>query len=390
LKFKKRKDSFGDSTINVPFFVPDISRDDKIAIRDALNSLLLTAGPILSKFEKNFSDFVNSRYAIGVSNATSALHLSLKSLGIGIGDEVIVPNITFVATANAVLLAGATPVIVDVNDDLNISVKSIENNLSKKTKAIIPVHLAGKICDIEQICKIAHKKNIFVIEDCAHGIGAFRKNNHVGTFGDIGCFSFYPTKNITTIEGGMIITKSKKISEYIRSARNHGITKTLTQRYSHGLPWDYDIIEPGFNYRLDEIRSALGISQLKRIKKLNQKRKNACMYYNKKLNNIDGIQIPNYSSNDSSYHLYILRIQDNFGISRNDLFKKLLKLGIRTSVHYKPLHEFSAIKKLANISKNLEKSKLLYHEILSLPLYPQITKKEQDLVIKALISHKHH
>jgi perosamine synthetase len=390
LKFKKRKDSFDDSTINVPFFVPDISREDKIVVHKALSSLLLTAGPILSKFEKNFANFTNSKYAIGVSNATSALFLSLKSLGIGKGDEVIVPDITFIATANAVLLAGATPVIVDVNDDLNISVKSIKDNLTKKTKAIIPVHLTGKICDIEQICKLAHDNNIFVVEDCAHGIGAFKKNKHVGTFGDIGCFSFYPTKNITTIEGGMIITKSKKLSENIQSARNHGITKTLTQRYSSGLPWDYDVSEPGFNYRLDEVRSALGLNQLKRIQKLNQKRKNVCMYYNKKLSHIDGIKTPEYFNDDSSYHLYIIRIQDNFGMSRNSLFKNLLKSGIRTSVHYKPLHEFTAIKKLARISKNLEKSKSLYPEILSLPLFPQITKKEQDLVVKSLASNKHY
>ena len=388
MKFKKRKDSFANSSINVPFFVPDISHNDKIAVSNALNSLLLTAGPVLSKFEKNFSSFTKSTYSIGVSNATSALHLSLKSLGIGRGDEVIVPDITFVATANAVLLTGATPVVVDVNDDLNISVKSIKNNITKKTKAIIPVHLAGNICDIEQICKIAHKNKIFVIEDCAHAIGAIRKNKHVGTFGDVGCFSFYPTKNITTIEGGMVITKSKKISRYIQTARNHGISKTLTQRYSSGLPWEYDVGEPGFNYRLDEIRSALGLSQLKRIKNLNQKRKNACEYYNKKLSKIDGIITPEYSNDSNSFHLYIVRIQENFGLSRNSLFKKLLKQGIRTSVHYKPLHEFSAIKKLARIDKNLEKSKILYQEILSLPMYPQITKKEQDLVIESLISNK--
>lgn len=390
MKFKKRKDSFDDHRINVPFFVPDISINDKIAVSTAMDSLLLTAGPILSKFEKTFSRFTGTTYSVGVSNATSALHLSLKSLGIGTGDEVIVPDITFVATANAVLLTGATPVIADVNDDLNISVESITKNITKKTKAIIPVHLAGKICDIEQICKISDKHKIFVIEDCAHAIGAMKKNKHAGTFGDIGCFSFYPTKNITTIEGGMIITKSKKISQFLQSARNHGITKTLTQRYSAGLPWEYDISEPGFNYRLDEIRSALGLSQLKRIKKLNQKRKTACDYYNKKLNKIEGIKIPQYSSSENSYHLYIIQIQKNFGISRNNLFKNLLKNGIRTSVHYKPLHEFTAIKKLARISENLKKSKLLYNEILSLPLYPQITREEQDFVIENILSNRIH
>ncbi|SVE35447.1 uncharacterized protein METZ01_LOCUS488301, partial [marine metagenome] len=233
-----------------------------------------------------FCKFTGSKYAIGVSNATSALHLSLKSLGIGKGDEVIIPNITFVATANAVLYVDATPVLVDVNDhDINISIKSIEKSITKKTKAIIPVHFAGKSCDMLAIQKIAKKNNLKIIEDCAHAIGAKIRNKHVGMFGDTGCFSFYPTKNLTTFEGGMIITNSKKTADNIRSLRNHGITKTLEDRFTNGKPWEYDVVIPGYNYRLDEIRATLGISQLKRINQNNLKRKRAFLHYNSKLKN---------------------------------------------------------------------------------------------------------
>jgi len=383
---KKIKDAFNDPSIKVPFILPQITSDDKKSINDALQSPLLTDGPILRQFESAFAKFTGAKYAVGVSNGTSALQLSLKALNIGRGDEVIIPDMTFVATASAVLLAGATPVLADVNeDDLNISPNSIKNNITSKTKAVLPVHFAGKICNMMEIKKIANKDGLFIIEDCAHAIGTKMKNRHVGTFGDAGCFSFYPTKNFTTIEGGMIITNSKKMAEYVRTARNHGITKSLQQRFSKGRPWDYDVFEPGYNYRLDEIRSALGLSQLKRIKKMNLQRKKAFKYYNSKLQTVKGITIPLLSHSDEhACHLYILKIHKEYGMSRNDLFLKLLRNGIRSSVHYKPLHEFSVFKKLAKAYDSLRSSKESYKKIISLPLYSQISKSEQDKVINCI------
>jgi len=383
-----REDAFGNKSIKVPFFNPYISKQDKIAVNKALNSTLLTDGPKLQEFENKFSAFTKSKYGIGVSNATSALHLSLKSLGIGKGDEVIVPDMTFVATANSVLLSGATPVLADIDDDMNLSVESIERSLTKKTKAIIPVHFAGKVCNIKEMKKIAVSKGLALIEDCAHAIGAKLDNKHVGTFGDAGCFSFYPTKNITTLEGGMIITDSQKIAEYVKSLRNHGITKSLLQRYSKGAPWDYDVVEPGYNYRLDEVRSSLGISQLKQIKKLNMLRKRAFEYYNQELDNERGVIVPKLSKHEEhAFHLYIIRIQKDYGISRDHLFKKLLLLGIRTSVHYKPLHEFTILKKRGKIIDSIKNTKNAYREIISLPLYPSITRKQQDYVIEQIKDH---
>ena len=370
---------------NIPFFLPKITKEDKNAVKEALNSSLLTDGPRLRQFESAFSKFTGAKYAIGVSNATSALHLSIKALGIGKGDEVIVPDMTFVATANAVVHSGAIPVFADVEKDtMNISIDSIKKKINKKTKAIIPVHFAGKTCNIGLISKFARKNNLIIIEDCAHAIGAQYGKKHVGNFGSTGCFSFYPTKNITTIEGGMVITNSKKIAEYVMSARNHGISKTLVQRYSDGKPWDYDMIESGFNYRLDEIRSSLGLSQLKRIKKINATRKKKFEYYNDNLKNVNGITTPQSSkNNDHAYHLYIMRVKNGNKISRDELFTQLLKHGIKTTVHYKPLHKFTAFKKFKN-NNDMENSNDLYKEIISLPFYPDMPKKHQDFIIKSI------
>ena len=383
---KKHIDAFENNSIKVPFVVPNIEPSDRTAIEKALKSNLLTDGPSLRKFEKAFSKFTGSKYAIGVSNATSALHLSLKSIGIGKGDEVIIPNITFVATANAVLYTGATPVLADVNhDDLNISPKSIKENITKKTKAILPVHFAGKSCNMLQIKKLAYAHNLQIIEDCAHALGTKFNKIHVGNFGKTGCFSFYPTKNLTTFEGGMVITNSKETALQIQNLRNHGITKSLKERFSKGYPWDFDMSELGYNYRLDEIRSSLGLNQLKRLQKMNKSRQNACAYYNSHLKNIPGIELyvdPKLKNN--SCHLYVIKILKNFGMNRNTLFKHLLKKGIRTSVHYKPLNKFSFYKNKLKIYSTLTNSEKLYSQILSLPLFPQITKRELDLVIEAV------
>ena len=383
---KNHLDAFENNAIKVPFVVPNIQNSDKKAIELALQSNLLTDGPILKRFEDEFSKFTGSKYAIGVSNATSALHLSLKSQGIGIGDEVIIPNITFVATANSVLHTGATPVLVDVNyDDINISIKSIEKSITKKTKAIIPVHFAGKSCDMSKLKKISKKFGLKIIEDCAHAIGTKFNKTHVGNFGETGCFSFYPTKNLTTFEGGMIITNSKQTALKIKSMRNHGITKSLKERFTKGHPWDFDVSELGYNYRLDEIRASLGFNQLKRLKKMNQLRQNASRYYTKNLKNTSGVETFEDSKlKDNSCHLYVIKVLKDFNLTRNNLFNYLLKHGIRTSVHYKPLDKFNFYKSNSKIYSSLNISHELYEKILSLPLFPQISKKELDLVINTI------
>jgi len=376
---------------NIPFFIPKITKDDQKKMLEIFNSSILTNGPNTEKFEKIFAKFTNSKYATAVSNATSALHLSLMSLGIGKNDEVIVPNMTFLATANSVLMAGAIPVLADVNYfDHNININSIKNSITKKTKAIIPVHLAGKSCKMDDIVKIAKKNHLYIIEDCAHAIGTKFKKRHVGTFGEAACFSFYPTKNITTLEGGMIISNSKKISDTTKISRNHGITRTLKERYTIGHPWEYDVKESGYNYRMDEIRAVLGINQLKRIKNINSIRRKSFKYYCQQLFNIDGLELPNTDNlNDNACHLFRINIDEKkFGQNRNTVFEKLLKKNISTSVHYKPLNLFTLFKKKSKIYSPLKNSLKIYEQTLSLPFYTGITQNEQDVVVNALKSIK--
>ena len=288
-----KKDFFKDSKIKFPAYEPWISGDDKKIINKTLSQSMLTLGPQLEKFEADFCKYSKSKYAVAVSNCTAALHLSLMALGIKENDEVIIPDLTFVADANAVLACNAKPVVADINkENFFLSLSNIKKNITKRTKAIIPVHIYGQVCNIDEILDLAKDHNLKVIEDCAHAVGTFHKSKHVGTLGNTGCFSFYPTKNITTAEGGMVTTNSKEIAEKVRQLRSHGMTKSLKSRYSSEYPWVFDIVEPGYNYRLDEIRSTLGINQLKRINKINDSRRKAFKYYCEKLSGIDGIVLP--------------------------------------------------------------------------------------------------
>jgi len=350
---------------------------------------MLTFGPQLEKFESDFSKYTKAKYAIAVSNCTAALHLSLKVLGIKENDEVIIPDLTFVADANAILACNAKPTIVDINkNNFFLSISNLKKNITKKTKAIIPVHIYGQVCNIDEVLDVAKANNLKVVEDCAHAIGTFHKSKHVGTIGNTGCFSFYPTKNITTAEGGMVITNSKNIADKVRQLRSHGMLKSLKSRYAGGYPWVFDISEPGYNYRLDEIRCALGISQLRRVAKINKMRKTAVSYYHSKLHNIPGIILPDMVRDKShSYHLYTIRVTKSFGMSRNQLFKKLKQAGIRTTVYWMPIHKFTAYRKYAKKSSITNTSKI-YDEILSLPLFPNISKRHQDAVINCIKSLK--
>ena len=382
-----KKDFFKDSKIKFPAYEPWISKQDEKIISKTLKQSMLTLGPQLEKFENDFCKYSKARYAIAVSNCTAALHLSLMALGIKENDEVIIPDLTFVADANAVLACNARPVIADINkDNFFFSISNVKENITKKTKAIIPVHIYGQVCNIEEILDLAKDNNLKVVEDCAHAVGTFHKSKHVGTIGNAGCFSFYPTKNITTAEGGMVTTNSKEIAEKVRQLRSHGMTKSLKSRYSSEYPWVFDIVEPGYNYRLDEIRAALGITQLKRIKKINELRKKASLYYHKNLKNIPGIILPNMVSDRShSYHLYTIRVTKSFKLSRNQLYKKLKNDGIRTTVYWMPIHEYAAYSKFAKKSNVVNTAKI-YDEILALPLFPNISKKHQDAVIKVIKS----
>jgi len=372
----------------VPYFIPSINQQDKKVVTKVLDQRWLTNGPILKKFEDNFKQFSKTNFAIGTNSATSALHMSIRALNIGTDDEVIVPTFTFVATANAVEFCGAKPVLVDVDyETFNILPQEIEKKINKKTKAIIIVHYGGQSCDMNAILKISKKHNIPVIEDCAHALGSTFKMKLCGSFGVTGCFSFYPTKIITTGEGGMVTTNDKNIYKKILMLRSHAMSILPTDREKTGQ-WKYDVTDLGYNYRLDEIHSALGLSQLKRIKQFNKKRIRLANEYNKRLKKIKGIFIPKVEKNcNHIYHLYTIKIGKDFELTRDELFQRLHKSKIGTSVQYIPLHLMSYFKKeYKNKINQFSNSNRLKNEVLSLPIYPDMTIKQLEYVISK-ISH---
>lgn len=372
--------------MKIPFFVPCINQSDKKMVLSSLEQRWLTNGIFLKKFEKNFSSYIGTKYALGVGSATQALHLAMRSLDIGPGDEVIVPSFTFAATANSVIYCNAKPIFVDVDyDSFNIIPKLIERKISKKTKGIIVVHYGGQSCDMDAIHSISKKYSIPIIEDCAHSLGSKFKTNNCGALGAIGCFSFYPTKIITTGEGGMITTTNKKFQEKISKLRSQSMTLQAKDR-ENIAQWRYDIDDVGYNYRLDEIRASLGFSQLKRVNQINKQRINVAKKYNQLLKKIKGISIPIVKSNRNHiYHLYTIKIENDYHLTRDHLFKKLFQKGIGTSVQYYPLHLMSYYKKKFRInSKEFKNCNLLKDKVLSLPIYPTMTEKEIKYVVKNL------
>ena len=372
--------------MKVPYFEPWITDNDKKNIMKALNQRWLTNGPFLSKFENKFQNYINSKHALGVGSATHALHLSNRALGIGPGDEVIVPTFTFVATANSVLYCGATVVLADIDPStFNISLKSIKNLITKKTKAIIPVHYGGQSCDMDEIMSIAKKNNLKVIEDCAHSLGSKFDNSFCGTMGDVGCFSFYPTKIITTGEGGMITTNKNNLLKKFKQLRSQGMNITPNQREKL-IQWKYDVVDLGYNYRLDEIRSSLGLSQLNRINNINKLRIKIANKYNKLLKNIKGISLPVIKSNRNHiFHLYSIKIEKEYYLTRDELFKKLYDKGIGTSVQYYPLHLMSYNKNKYN-NLDFPVANKIKNQILCLPIFPTMTQKQIQYVASNLVN----
>ena len=367
----------------IPFFVPQITKEDKKAIREALNSRWLTGGPRAKDFENAFADFVGSKYAVAVNSCTAALHLAMRVLDIGPGDEVIVPDLTFAATANAPIFCGAKPVFADIEEDtFNVSPKQILAKITSKTKAIIPVHYGGQPCDMRELLEIAEDYHLPIVEDCAHSLGAEYDGKETGNFGVMGCFSFYPTKMITTLEGGMITTNDEEIEKRMRILREHGMNRNALER-ELGTTWHYDVIDLGYNYRLTEAQAALGISQLKRLSDGIKRRKRIAQYYDKELDTEDlGISVPHRAAHRSHvFHLYTIKYtKSKSGPTRNELFKYLATAGIQSSVHYTPLHLMSFYKQFLKKSDTFPIAEKIFEQILSLPLYPALTRKNVILI----------
>jgi dTDP-4-amino-4,6-dideoxygalactose transaminase len=361
-----------------------ISQKEEAAVLKILRSRWFTMGETTKRFENEFKELHKAKHAIAVTNCTAGLHLANLALGIGTKEEVICPSLTFVATANSILYAGARPVFADIisQTNLNISPKDIERKINKKTKAIIVVHYGGYPCDMKKINNIAQKHRLAVIEDCAHAPLVKYKNKYLGTFGDIGVFSFFSNKNMTTAEGGMILTNNDNLAAKMRSLRSHGMTSLTLDRHK-GHAYSYDVLDLGFNFRIDEIRSALGLAQLKRVAIFNKKRNLLTAYYRELFRDIPEIRVAfsDYDLEESSCHIFPVLVKNN--AIRNGLQAFLKSAGIQTSIHYPPVHQFSYYRHRFG-RMNLPITESVASRILTLPLFPTLTKAKVNFIINKI------
>ena len=294
----------------VQFHKPYITMDEITEVLDSLKAGWITMGPKTIEFENKFRTYLGSGNAVSMNSCTACLHLALKAIGLGAGDEVIVPTVTFTATGEVVTYFNATPVLVDVEEETcNIDSRLIERKITKKTRAIMPVHFAGQICDMDEICALARKYNLAVIEDAAHAMPAWYKGRAVGTIGDISCFSFYATKPLTTGEGGMATTENDGWADAMRTWRLHGISKDAWKRYTGEGSWYYEVSSAGFKYNMTDIQASLGLAQLRKIDWMWQRRKEIAGAYSGAFGFRDDIEIPFVKADrESSWHLYVVKL----------------------------------------------------------------------------------
>ena len=378
----------------ISFGKPSIGSDEVAAVKRVINSKWIGSGPITEQFEEEFKKYKQSRYSLSLNSCTAALHLSLRVLNIKEDDEVITTPLTFCSTINSILLVGAKPVLVDINPfTLNIDEKKIEQKISKKTKAIILVHFSGLPCNIVPILKLTKKYNIKIIEDCAHAIESKYFGKHVGNFGETGCFSFYATKNLTTGEGGMLVTNKKKITSKIRVMRLHGLSKDAWKRYlPESLPYKrefkhYDVTEVGLKYNMIDINASIGLVQLSKIDKHWKIRKSIHDNYSKKLKHLPLLfQKINPYPVKYAYHLFVIRIDNTkTNKKRDSLIKFLKKNSIGCGVNYRSVTDMSYYKKNLGWNHNTCKiAKLVGDNILSLPLYPTLKKNKVNYICKTV------
>ncbi|PYV42816.1 MAG: UDP-4-amino-4,6-dideoxy-N-acetyl-beta-L-altrosamine transaminase [Acidobacteria bacterium] len=373
------------SVSTIPFHVPSIGPEELGEVERALRSGWLTTGPRTAQFEQEFKQYVDSPFAVAVNSGTAGLHLALAALGIGSGDEVITTPLTFCATVHTILQVGARPVLADIGSDGNIDPESIERCLTGRTRAIMPVHLAGLPCDMQAIWKLAHRHGAFVIEDAAHASGAHYDGHPIGAgpqdtyhASDAIVFSFYATKNLTTGEGGMVVTHREDLARKIRMLSLHGTTQDAWKRYRTDGSWYYEVVAGGYKYNLSDVQSAIGIHQLRKLERFIQVRARYAQMYNQAFAGIDELELPpDRPGCRHAWHLYILRLNlETLSIGRGEFIRQLGALGVSTSVHFIPipLHPYFAQMSLADYP--CPRAMELYPRILSLPLYPAMTEEQ--------------
>lgn len=362
----------------IPVSKPSIGKEELAAVKKVFESGWLGMGSCVKEFEDAISKFLGGSSVIAVNTGTTALHLALDALGITKDDEVIVPSLTFVATVQAITATGATPVFCDIDPNtLNIDVKDVEKRITNRTKAIIPVHYRGIPCDMDSLMSIAEKNDIKVVEDAAHAFGSHYKGKPIGSFGDLTCFSFDPIKVVTCGEGGAIAVRDEALLPLIHKKRILGIDKDTWSRYKNERTWFYDVLVQGYRYHMSNINAAIGLVQLKKFKKMNAKRIKIAKKYDKELSKIDGLEVIKTDYKDIAFFMYIVKVKKD----RDGLMKHLKENGIDSGIHYIPSHLFTLYK---GLTTKLPATEKVWEEILTLPLYPDLTAKDQNKVISCI------
>lgn len=371
----------------IPYCLPDITELEIKGVIDTLQSGWLAKGPKTIEFEEKFAEFVGAKYAVAMNSCTAALHIALVAANIGPGDEVITTSMTFAASVNTILHVGATPVFVDIDPETGlIDADKIEEKITRNTRAIVPVHYAGQACDLDKIYAIANKYNLFVSEDAAHAIYTEYKGKKIGcrAQGAVS-FSFYATKNLATGEGGMMVTDSKEIADRARMLITHGMSKNAWKRYAKGGCWMYDIEEPGYKYNMFDIQASLGLSQLTRFQEMQNNRQLIVQTYIDHLSEVKGIELQKVHEGTSkhAWHLFIIRVTEEFPMNRNELIDYLAEKNIGTSVHFIPVHMMSAYSEFKKES-TLPNTEKWFAEILSLPLYSNLKIEDINRIVKSI------
>ena len=367
----------------IPYGRQYIDEDDIKAVVEVLRSDWITTGPAVDAFEKAVTEFVGAEYGVAVSSGTAALHTAMYAIGIGPGDEAIVPSMTFAATANAVVFQDATPVFCDVSaDTLLIDPKLVESKINSKTKAIIAVDYAGQPCDYDILREIAERNSLALVADACHSIGATYKSRQVGTLADLTIFSFHPVKHITTGEGGIIVTDNAAYFERMKMFRNHCINVDHGQRAEKGS-WFYEMVDLGYNYRITDIQCALGISQLKKLPGWIKRRQEIASKYDQTFSGLSAIEPLAVTSNVSHvYHLYVIKLRD---IERDKVFSLLRTAGIGVNVHYIPVHLHPFYRERFGTKEGMcPAAEVVYKQILSLPMFSALTNEDVDTVISVV------
>jgi len=374
--------------LKVPFFRLKLGPAEKKAVSDVINSGWVTTGPRVRKFEQNICKLTGANYAVAVSSGTAGLFLALKSLSIGEGDEVITTSFTMVATVEAIIHAGATPVLADIDPvTLNIDYHSVRSKITKRTKAIMTVDMAGWPCEYRALKKLARENRLFLIDDAAHALGSSYKNKPVGSIADLSVFSFYPTKNITSGEGGMVVSNSKRVIDKIRHLSLHAMSSSGWKRYAGGS-WKYDVTALVYKFNMSDLSAGLALGQLKRFGSLQNKRIMLARRYKKNLGTLsDYIELPFEDKMSShAWHLFIIRLNlSKLKITRDRFIAEMERHNIGCGVHFIPIYKFSYYKKSFKFKvkdfPNCEKS---FKRVISLPFYPDLTKTELEFVCKII------